>query len=40
MLTWNSKKVIFVVIPLPAVYCNVDYARYAPFNDSLDSSVF
>ena len=25
---------IFVVIPIPAVYCYVDSARYAPTNDS------
>ena len=34
MLTSKKKAGIFVVIPLPAVYCNVDSARYAPPNDS------
>ena len=31
---------IIVVIPLPAAYCDADSARYAPTNDSFDSSLF
>ena len=28
------------MIALPAVCCNVDSARYAPINDSFDSSLY
>ena len=31
---------IFVVIPLPAVFCHVDSARYAPINDTVDASLY